>query len=155
MSTDDEAITGESRVSERYHDRNCLDSPVGQLSRDNLIWLSERTENLDTIVRLVRVFRENPDRVAAIMAAVNTPVKVKVLKALQAQNGSATYDDLTNYISGVSRKTVKRRVWELRDADVVEVGDGKPAVISWTFPADELIVPEILSYADSSIRVSK
>lgn len=128
----------------RYHDKTCLDRHPNLLSEDNTRWVAQQDRDVDSVVRIERIRKENPDLTLAIAEAVRDDQHRAVLMALAQGAGAETYDGIEPFMR-CSRRTLKRRVRELEDMDIVTVDNSKPAVISYPSEPIELLVEDTLS----------
>lgn len=102
-------------------------------------------QSADGVIGAERVKRENSDAFRTLLSAEDDPVLRKVIAAI-ASEGTVTYNRLTAYIPTVTRKTIRRKVYTLRDAGIVMVSGSKPATITVANPAMELLTNDVLSY---------
>jgi hypothetical protein len=100
---------------------------------------------VDILVELERLRKEvYPDLYRRLFGEAGSDENVVlVLNALLGQEGR-TYDDLVD--AGLpSRRTAKRRVYDLRDLNVVEV-EGRPARVYYSNDEVRLLASDVLSF---------
>lgn len=114
-----------------YTERDFPDSHGVPLAPENEAWVATQERDVDTVVAVARIRDENPDAFRCLMRSTADSVTVRVLRALVAVGGVTTYDDLVTYIGDVTRRTVRSKVADLRDGNVVDVGEGRPAAVGF------------------------
>lgn len=128
---------------QRFHEGNVHESHP-ELSRDNANWLATRDHGVDALVRMERLRHENADAYLSLTAAMTDDKLRPVLIGLCQEGGTATYDALENYTT-VSRRTLKGRVYDLQDADVLAVDDTRPAVIHFPNDAVDALAKDVVT----------
>ena len=125
--------------------KNWPDNHV-EVSRESVEWLARTATDADNVLRLQRVREEHPDVLAAVWKAALDPTARSVLATLIATDG-ATYADLAEWVPRAGKRTLKRKVATLRDADVL-ASQGRPAVHHFASPAAELLTEDVLALTD-------
>jgi DNA-binding transcriptional ArsR family regulator len=128
-----------------YTERNFPDSHGVALAPENEAWVDTQDRDVDAVVAVERIRDENPGAYRCLMRSTADGVTVRVLRALVAVGGVTTYDDLVSYIGDVTRRTVRSKVADLRDGGVVDVGDGRPAAISFVDDDVALLAEDTLA----------
>ena len=95
------------------------------------------------LIELERARKNSPDLYRRLFDEVNDGTTTAILSRLLRRE-SRTYDDLDD-VTTVSRQTVRKRVYSLRDLGVVEVG-GNPSRVSFKNEEVRLLVVYVLSY---------
>lgn len=129
-------------VADRFLDNPCPDSHV-ELSRHARDHLAREGVTADAVVKMDLIRARNPRLYREIQRASFDDVSLEVLRVLVANSGTTTYRELDLLIDVAADRTIRRRVWELRDADVVRV-DGRPANIRFTSEVAELLASDVV-----------
>lgn len=117
------------------------------ISRKNLSWLAGEDTSFDTIVRVERIRRTHSEAYRALLMAVESDVKRRILASLAHRSGVViTYKTLEKNLPDTSLRTIRKYVSELESEGIVRVGHGKPAAISFPSEAVELLANDILFY---------
>lgn len=141
-----EAVVGES--SRPYRERDFHDSHgvrAEAIGQENLSWLATRDKDLRKVVSVERIRDENPRAYVGIMRSTDDDTKTRILRTIVARQGTVTYGDLDEFVPDVTTRTIKSKVAELRDHDVLDVGDGRPAAIGFRNDDVALLVEDTLS----------
>jgi len=144
-----EAIVGEPPKS--YRERNFHDSHgegTPDIGQENRSWLATRGRDLRKVVSVERIRDENPRAYVGIMRATDDDTKTRILRTIVARQGTVTYDDLDGFVPDVTTRTIKTKVAELRDHDVLDVGEGRPAAIGFVDEDAALLVEDTLARLD-------
>lgn len=144
-----DAIVGDPPTPYRernFHDSHGVDTAT--LSQENRSWLATRDRDLDLVVAVERIRDENPRAYAAIMRSTADDTKTRILRTILVRQGTATYDDLDDFVGGVTTRTIKTKVAELRDEDVLDVGEGRPAAIGFVDRDVALLAEDALARLD-------
>jgi len=99
--------------------------------------------SVDTLVDLERIRRERSGVWVRLNRALDDEATLQVVLSLLRRE-QRTYDDLSEN-AGYGRQTVRKRVYDLRDAGVVEVG-GNPSVVSFVDDEVRLLASDVLSF---------
>lgn len=118
---------------------------VGGLSDANREWLEEHGHDLDHLVTLERLRRENPGEFALLASAVRDDNRRPVVAAVVHHGGSATYDDIEAYTS-CTRRTVRNHAYHLRDNGVLELENSRVTVASFKTETLAVLAEDILSH---------
>jgi len=144
-----DAVVGEPPRS--YRETNFHDShgvPPEGLSQENRSWLATRSRDLDRVVSVERIRDENPRAYVGVMRATDDDTKTRILRTIAVRHGSVTYDDLDDFVPDVTTRTIKTKVADLRDHDVLDVGEGRPAAIGFVDEDVALLVEDTLARLD-------
>lgn len=95
------------------------------------------------LVELERARKNSPELYRRLFEETNDSTTTVILSRLLHREGR-TYDDLDDATT-VSRRTVRNRVYDLRDLGVVEVG-GNPSRVSFKNEEVRLLVVDVLSF---------
>lgn len=136
--------SSDNPLTRLHRERSFPDRGYSELRDSNMEWLANKNENVDHIVRIERLQREYHQEYAAMVAACENGNKRPVIAALLHHDGVATYNDLMEYTS-ISRRTVRNYAYELRDANVFTIEDGRPATVSFSSEAIEILTQDHLS----------
>lgn len=99
--------------------------------------------SLNTLVDLERLRRERSGEWSRLIRSLDDEATLQVVLEL-LRRGGRTYDELSE-ASSCGRETVRKRVYDLRDSGVVQVG-GNPAVVSFVDDEVRLLASDVLSF---------
>lgn len=116
-----------------------------RLSRRNREWLAENNHDLDHLVTVERLRRENPGEFALLASAVRDDNRRPIVAAVVHYGGSATYDDIETYTS-CTRRTVRNHAYALRDAGVLELENSRVTVAAFKTETLAVLAEDILSH---------
>lgn len=105
--------------------------------------IAEEDWHLDTLVHLERTRRERSDAWTGLMRSLDDDVCVQVVVSI-LRDSPQTYASLAEQTEKTKR-TVRDRVYTLRDRNVVEV-EGRPAAISFVDDDVRLLASDVLSF---------
>lgn len=136
-----EAVAGEPA---RNHETSFHVSPVGRGSRRDTVRIAGEEWAVETVVEVERLRRVYKDEYRELMVAMGEPTRRGIVAAL-LDASPRTYAELDEWTDKTTR-TVKTHVSALSDAGIVEVGDGKPAAISFENEDLRLLSSDVLSF---------
>lgn len=129
-----------------FHDSHGVAST--DLSQENRSWLATRGKNLDRVVAVERIRDEYPRAYVGLMRATDDDTKVRILRTIVARHGTVTYGDLEDFVGDVTTRTIKTKVADLRDHEVLDVGEGRPAAIGFKHEDVALLAEDTLARLD-------
>lgn len=139
---------------DRVLDKNCPTLYREGLAEDNARWLAQADDDLDAVVRVERVRRQNPRVTLAVHSAVNDPEYRAILLGV-VEAGGATYDDIEAFVT-TSRRTMRRRVGALQEDGVLEVdATAHPVVVTFATEAVALLAEDAFSLFFSTTNTTK
>lgn len=142
------AVTGEPN-RERYHETDFHDSPPSRSRRyreplQGRVQIAGEEWAVETVVEVERLRRTYRDEFRVLMEAVGVPTRRGVLAAL-LDASPRTYRELDEW-TGTTTRTVKTHVHALRDEDILEVEDGRPATVAFLNDDLRLLSSDVLSF---------
>ena len=139
------AVTGGPRPDPRKHETDFHGSHGGGSRLRETVQIDGDEWAVDTVVEVEKLRRRYSRRFRILMEAIGEPTRRAVLVCLVDRRGGTTYDDLAEWTSKTKR-TVKNHVHTLRDEDVLQVEDGRPAAISFRNDDLRLLASDVLSF---------
>lgn len=136
------AVAG-PEVTEGNHETEFPVSPR-ELSRENEEWLDRVDHSLDAVVEVERLRRTYKERYFQLLSSMADRVDRAILTTTVTYN-TTTYNEVQQYTDS-SKRTVKNHVWDLRDANILHVGNGRPAAITFVNGNIQLLAEDVLSY---------
>lgn len=139
------AVTGGPRPEPRKHETDFHGSHGGGQSLRETVQIDGDEWAVETVVEVEKLRRRYSTRFRILMEAIGEPTRRAVLACLVQRRGATTYDDLAEWTSKTKR-TVKNHVHSLRDENVLQVEDGRPAAISFRNDELRLLASDVLSF---------
>jgi len=139
------AVTGGPRPEPRKHETDFHGSHGGGSRLRETVQIDGDEWAVETVVEVEKLRRRYSTRFRILMEAIGEPTRRAVLACLVQRRGATTYDDLAEWTSKTKR-TVKNHVHALRDEDVLQVEDGRPAAISFENDELRLLASDVLSF---------
>lgn len=112
---------------------------------DNVEWLATNDVEVDHLIRIERLRRENPEEYMELVSACKDQYRRAVIAGVVIADGEATYDDIFRYTPS-TRRTVRKHVYGFRDAGVLEVTESRPATITFASEAVEVLAKDVVSF---------
>lgn len=131
-------LFGEAKEDRVWPNRHVVSDRV------NREFLDGANTTADQLATVERLRHAHPERWANIVGACSDTATRGVLAGLTSEDGTATYDALSGYVPA-SRRTVRRRVYDLRDEDILRVEDGHPAVVMFVDESAAILTEDALS----------
>lgn len=144
---DEEAfvVAGDPRADRSNHETDFHGSHGGESRPRETVEIDGDEWAVDTVVEVEKLRRRYSTRFRILMEAIGEPTRRAVLACLVQRRTGTTYDDLAEWTSKTKR-TVKNHVHALRDEDVLQVEDGRPAAISFRNDELRLLASDVLSF---------
>jgi len=139
------AVAGDPRADRSNHETDFHGSHGEGLSRRETVQIDGDEWAVDTVVEVEKLRRRYSRRFRILMEAIGEPTRRAVLACLVQRRTGTTYDDLAEWTSKTKR-TVKNHVHALRDENVLQVEDGRPAAISFRNDELRLLASDVLSF---------
>lgn len=139
------AVAGDPRADRSNHETDFHGSHGGGSRLRETVQIDGDEWAVETVVEVEKLRRRYSRRFRILMEAIGEPTRRAVLACLVQRRGGTTYDDLAEWTSKTKR-TVKNHVHALRDEDVLQVEDGRPAAISFRSDEIRLLASDVLSF---------
>jgi len=118
-------------------------SGTPSLSQENEQYLQENDYEVDHVVTLDRIRRENGETYTQLVSAMNDEIDRKIFATLSQLHGRATYDDLAERMH-FSKRSIKEHVYKL-DKDGHIVRQSRPVIVMFADETTQLLAEDALN----------
>jgi len=118
--------------------------PLGSsLSTENLKYLEDSDTQVDNVVTLDRLRRENGETYTQLVSCMDDTIDRKILATLSQQQGRATYHDLDERIQ-CSLRSIKEHVYKLCEDGHIQRA-GRPVLVEFADETTALLAEDALN----------